>query len=995
MSPQLNRQDQGGRVNRDKTINFRFNRRTYQGHEGDTLASALLANGLQVVGRGFKFHRPRGIFSAGVDEPNALLTIGEHGYEEANVRATMQPLYEGLVARSQNCWPSVNFDVGRITDYLSGLFPAGFYNKTFMWPNWHWYEDWIRRAAGLGKLAPADDPDRYVHKNIHCDVLIVGSGPAGIAAALTAANSDARVVLVEQDDELGGSLLWENCILNGNHAGDWLSEACTKLKTAANITVLTRATVSAYFDHNYLIATERLCEHGGNDEARIRERLWKIRASQIVLATGSYEQPLLFPDNDRPGIMQASALRHYLNRYAVAAGKRIAIATNNDSAYQTALDFKRAGHQVVCIIDARENPASDLVRQAREQGITLFLNAVISATTGKPAIQTIEISSREGDSDSYTNLATISCDCLGISGGWQPVVHLLSQGRGKLHYDDTQAAFLPGVVPEHFHIIGAANGTVALSKVFEEAADVTNTVLLSLGTEVKQRWARPSVDGSEQDDFNVQRIVTCLHPARQWIDYQHDVTLQDIDIAVAENFVSVEHLKRYTTTGMSVDQGKTSNINALSVLASRTNRSAGQVGTTTFRPFFTPVTLGSIAGQRHAEYYAPILRTPMYDSHVNLNATFHEYGPWRRPAWYPQADETKAQAISREVQTVRNAVGIFDGSPLGKIEVSGRDAAEFLNRLYVNNVLTMKPGKSRYALICNENGIIIDDGIICCLADGHFLVHTSSGGAQRIYAWMESWLQGEWPDLDVILTPVSTQWANIAVSGPKARELVMQLGMELDLSNEAFPHMVFRETKINDIPIRIMRASFTGECGYEINIPADYGLSLWTGMLKLGSIFDVVPIGVESLTVLRAEKGYLHVGGDTDGTSTPLDIGWGRMIEKKQDFFVGKRSLLRPQQQNAERLHFVGLAPIEETQTIEPGEHVVAEDLVGKTGPTQGYVTSACYSPTLKRYIALGLVKQGRERLGERVKLYNKGVTQMARIVEPAFYDPEGERLSA
>ena len=989
MSAQINRQSSSGRINRERIINFTFNGIAYQGYEGDTLASALLANGVRVVGRGFKFHRPRGIFSAGVEEPNALVTIGQDGFEEASVRATVQPLYEGLVAKSQNCWPSVNFDIGRTTDYLSALFPAGFYNKTFKWPNWNWYEGFIRRAAGLAELAPEDDPDRYIHKNVHCDLLIVGGGVAGITAALTAAGSEVRVVLAEQDVELGGSLLWQE------NDDEWLAKAHATLERADNVTILTRTSVSAYFDHNFLLATERLGEQQLNDKNLARERLWKIRAKQIILATGAHEQPLLFPNNDRPGILQASALRHYLNRYAVAVGKRIAIATNNDSAYQTALDFKQADLEVACIVDVRSNPSSDLVRQAREQGITLFQNAVIADTSGSAGITAIKISSRRQNQNDNTNLATIHCDCLGVSGGWQPVVHLLSQARGKLGFDKAQAAFLPKTVPENFHVVGSANGTLSLSKALVEAEQATNTVLSSLGVEAKAKCEKPALESLAQDNFNIERVVTSFNVSKQWIDYQHDVTLRDIDITVDEKFVSVEHLKRYTTTGMSVDQGKTSNINALSALAARTNRNEGEVGTTTFRPFFTPVTLGSIAGQRRGEYYSPVQRTPMYDSQAKMNAIFHDYGTWRRPAWYAQGEETKEQAIAKEVKAVRNAVGLFDGSPLGKIEVRGKDAALFLNRLYVNNILTMQPGKSRYALMCNENGIIIDDGIMCCLAEGHFLTHTSSAGATRIYAWMESWLQGEWPDLDVILTSVSTQWANIAVSGPNSRELIGRLGMSVDLDNEAFPHMAFRQSDIDGIPIRIMRATFTGECGYEINIPADYGLSLWDALLELGQDLGAQPIGLESLNVLRAEKGYLHVGGDTDGTSTPLDIGWARMIEKKKEFFVGKRSLSRPQQQSEERLHFIGLSPVEDKQRIEPGEHILAENTTTVPAPTQGYVTSACYSPTLERYIALALIQQGRERIGEKVKLYNNGTMQMAEIVAPAFYDPKGERLSA
>ncbi len=995
MSVQVFRQSRGGRIDREKPLTFRFNDVVYTGYEGDTLASALLANGVRLVGRSFKFHRPRGIFSAGVEEPNALVTVGSGGLEEASVRATVQPLYEGLVARSQHCWPGVNFDLGRLMDFLSGLFPAGFYNKTFKWPDWHWYEGFIRRAAGLANLPPATDPDVYVHKNVHCDLLIVGGGPAGIAAALAVAGTGARVMLAEQDTELGGSLLWQHADIGGLSSVEWLGQALAKLKNSANVTVVSRATVSAYFDHHYLVITERLREQGPVDSKQPRERLWKVRAGKIILATGAHEQPLLFPNNDRPGIMQASAIRHYLNRYSVQSGKRVAIATNNDSAYQTGLDLKAAGVNVACVVDTRTNPVSQLVRKIREQGIPVFLGAVVSDTRGTKGIHAVRFGTRDTDNAALSEMAMIRCDCLGVSGGWQPVVHLLSQARGKLRWDEMKGAFVPDVVPENVEVIGAANGTSDLAQALDEGSKAGSTVLSSMGFSGQSNRKAPVAKNTVRKCVQAERIPVPVKSQKQWIDYQHDVTLRDIDIAVSENFISIEHLKRYTSAGMSVDQGKTSNINALVALAARTHRSPGEVGTTTFRPFYTPVTMGSIAGQRHGRFYSSSLRTPMHDRHEQLHASFQDYGPWRRPGWYPQGSEDKQQAIAREVRAARQAVSMFDGSPLGKIEVRGKDAEIFLNRMYVNQVGTMQAGRSRYALMTNENGVIIDDGILCRLTEDHFLAHTSSAGATRIYAWMESWLQGEWPDLDVLLTPVSTQWANIALSGPKARELVARLDLDFDLSNAAFPHMGIRETGIGGVPVRILRASFTGENGYEINVPADFGRSLWDGILELGRDLGVTPIGLESLNVMRTEKGYLHVGGDTDGTSTPLDIGWKPAVERKNEFFVGKRSLYRPQQQRDDRLHFVGLAPVEAAQVIAPGAHVVAADFVRPPALTQGYVTSACYSPTLERHVALGLVQRGRERLGEEIRLYHNGATQKAAIVLPAFYDPNGDRLNA
>ncbi len=980
------RLETGGRIDRDKPLSFTFDGKKYAGFEGDTLASALLANGVRVVGRSFKYHRPRGILAAGAEESNALVTVGQGALEEPNVRATLQPLYDGLAARSQNCWPNVRFDIGRSLDYLHFLWPAGFYNKTFIWPHWHWYEGFVRRLSGLGKLPPGDDPDRYVHRNVHCDVLIVGGGPAGLSAALAVGESGARVVMVEQDSLLGGSLLWSEGDINGEQGDIWLEDAVRVLRQRDNVTLLTGTTATAWFDHRMVIACQMVSDRRipGEGEGP-RQRLWKIHARDIILATGAIEQPLVFANNDRPGIMLASAVQQYCNRYAVAPGKRMAIATNNDSAYGVAGALRNAGVDVVAMIDSRQKLTGKAARLVRDQGLTVFHNAMPRDCRGDKGVRSVSVTKR----DSLATLATLQCDCIAMAGGWQPAVHLFTQARGKLRYDASPGAFVPDEIPPHMHVAGMVAGALDLETALEQGREAG---LAAAGDGLQ---VRPRPRSKNTGALHIERAWSGQRSSRQWIDFQYDVTLQDIDIAVAENYTSVEHLKRYTTTGMSVDQGKTSNVNALLALAARTGRTPGEVGTTTFRPFYMPVTLGALAGRDRGEFYAPVQRSPLFACHEQLGAQFEDYGAWRRPRVYPRNGENEQQAVNREAVAARTAVALFDGSPLGKIEVYGPDSAEFLNRVYINNVPTLKAGRARYGLMLNENGIIIDDGIFARLVDDHYLVHTTSAGANRIHAWMEALLQGDWPDLDVLLTPVTSQWANIAVSGPRSRELVERLETGIDFSNNGMPHMSMVTGTVDEMPLRVLRASYTGELCYELNIPADRGAALWQRLLQLGEDLQLMPIGVETLGVLRTEKGYLHVGSDTDGNTTPRDAGWGRIAGRKEGEFLGKRSLSRTFNTRDGRLEFVGLTPVQQGGVLAAGAHVIDADRSGAPAPTRGYVTSACYSPNLQRYVGLGLVQDGSRRLGETVNVYDAGEVQGARISAPAAWDPEGDRLHA
>ena len=976
----------GGRIDRDKPLSFTFDGKQYGGFKGDTLASALLANGVRVVGRSFKYHRPRGVLAAGAEECNALVTVGQGALEEPSIRATLQPLYDGLTARSQNCWPGVKFDIGRSLDYLHFLWPAGFYNKTFIWPHWRWYEGFIRRLSGLGKLPPGDDPDHYTHHNVHCDVLVVGSGPAGLGAALAASEHGLRVVLIEQDSLLGGSMLWSEGSINGEQGSVWLEDSVHVLRQRDNVTLLTNTTASAWFDHRMVIACEMVNDRRITGEREgPRQRLWKVHAREIVLATGAIEQPLVFANNDRPGIMLASAVQQYCNRYAVAPGKRIAVATNNDSAYRVAGALRNAGIDVVAMIDARQKLSGKAARQVRDQGMTVFHNALPLDCRGDKGVRSVSVAKR----GSPETLATLQCDCIAMAGGWQPAVHLFTQARGRLRYDTSLGAFVPDETPPHVHVAGMLAGALSLDDALEQGREAG---LAAVGDGLQ---VRPRTRSKNTAPLHIERAGCGQRPDRQWIDFQYDVTLQDIDIATVENYTSVEHMKRYTTTGMSVDQGKTSNVNALLALAERTGRTPGEVGTTTFRPFYMPVTLGALAGRDSGEFYAPVQRSSLFACHEQLNARFEDYGTWRRPRVYLRSGENEQQAITREAVAARSSVVVFDGSPLGKFDVYGPDAAEFLNRVYINNVTSLKTGRARYGLMLNENGIIIDDGIFARLADDHYLVHTTSAGANRIHAWMEALLQGDWPDLDVLLTSVTTQWANVAVSGPRSRELVERLEAGIDFGNSRMPHMSVAAGTVNGIPLRVLRASYTGELCYELNVPADWGVALWNRLLGLGDDLDVMPIGIETLTVLRTEKGYLHVGSDTDGATTPQDIGWGHVADRKQGEFLGKRSLGRPFNARDGRLEFVGLTPMQEGGMLVAGAHVIDADQTKAPAPTRGYVTSACYSPNLKRYVGLGLVQDGSSRLDETVNLFDNGKVYPARISSPAAWDPDGERLHA
>jgi sarcosine oxidase subunit alpha len=951
---------EGGRIDRSRVLRFTFDGRDLTGHPGDTLASALLANGLHLVGRSFKYHRPRGILSAGVEEPNALVEIDRGGGRRTpNLRATQVELYDGLAATSQNRHPSLAFDLGAAARLVARLLPAGFYYKTFMWPPGLWkrlYEPAIRAVAGLGRAPSMPDPDRYLHRYAHCEVLVIGAGPAGLAAALAAAATGERVILCDEQNEPGGSLLAEpHATIDGQPARAWLAASLSRLAAQPNVTLLARTTAFGWYPGQLVGLAERVTDHLPVPDPRLpRERLWQVRASRVVIAAGAHERPLVFPDNDRPGIMLAGAARQYLNRHGVRVGARAVIATACDSAYRAALDLHRAGTTIAAIADLRSGAAGPAVEAARAAGLPIRPATAITGSTGRLRV-----------SGALLGADWVACDTILMSGGWTPSLHLHSQSRAPLRFDAAARSYLPGGGAARS--AGACNGTFALADCIAEGH--------AAGANLPAPAAAAPPPGHAG-------LVPGARPARAFVDFQNDVTAADLHLATQEGFRAIEHVKRYTTAGMATDQGKTANLNALAIVADRLGTTMREVGLTTFRPPYTPVTFGALAGPARGALFDPIRTTPMHDWAVACGAVFEDAGAWKRARCFPRPGEDMHAAVARECLAVRTAAGVFDASTLGKIEVAGPDAGEFLDRIYTGAFRRLAVGRCRYGLMLSEAGFVMDDGVVARLAEDRFHVTTTTGGAASVLNHMEDYLQTEWPELRVWLTSITEQYAVIAVQGPQSRAAIAPLVEGIDL--DAFPHMSVRTGRVAGIPARLFRVSFTGERGYEINVPADHGQHVVEAIAA-------TPYGTEAMHVLRAEKGYIIVGQETDGTVTPDDLGLSGMIAGSKPDFVGKRSLARPDMLLANRRQLVGLMSDEK---LEEGAQLVEDP--GQAVPMRmiGHVTSAYHSAALGRPIALALVEGGRARLGATLHVPMPGHTIAVRVTAPVFHDPQGERLA-
>ena len=990
-------------IDRNKPIKFEFNGKKLSGYDGDTLASALLSNDQVLVGRSFKYHRPRGIVSSGSEEPNALINLGEKEKFEPNQRATTTELFDGLKAASQNHWPSLNFDVGVINNYLARFLPAGFYYKMFIHPRPFWkyiYEPFIRKSAGLGRAPSQKDNSKYEHFYAFYDLVIVGGGISGLNAAIAAAESGLKILIMEQTSQWGGRCLVDFPSINEETSSEYISRLLSKLRKFKNVTMRSRMMGAGVYDHGYLLGYERLNDHLANDEGP-RHRLWRIRAKQIVTATGAIERPLSFPGNDVPGIMLASAVRDYAVNFGIAAGNKTAVYTNNDDAYRTAIILNQVGIEVPVIIDARVNGGGELAERARALGIRVENGKAISKVFGKKRVVAVMICNhKNSDKDNEK----IECDSIAMSGGWSPVVHLYSHCGGKVKWDEKLALFRPDSSAKptshdglpFVTAVGSANGFLLIQEVLKDAREgCLNVTQAAGGKVVKKKISKEILQEREnalQAIWIAPQDADIKKRSKIWLDFQNDVKVNDVELAAREGFESVEHAKRYTTLGMATDQGKLSNINGLAILASSLDKEIPKVGTTTFRPPYTPISLGSIGGSARDGLFQPVRKTPMHHWHENNEAYMEPVGQWRRPFCYPQAGETHAKAVEREINQTRSSLGLLDASTLGKLLVTGPDAGKFLDMLYTNMMSTLKVGKCRYGLMCSENGFLIDDGVVARIDEQTWLCHTTTGGADSIHGHMEEWLQTEWWDWKVYVANVTEQYAQVGVVGPNSRKLLEKIG-GFDVSKEALGFMEWKEGKLGKYDARVFRISFSGELSFEIAVPARQGMEFWNELMQAGEEFQVMPYGTEALHVMRAEKGFIMIGDETDGTVIPQDLNLNWAISKKKDDFLGKRAQERSFMVSANRWKLVGLETID--GSVLPDGAYATADGFNPNGQksTQGRVTSSYFSPTLKRGIAMGLVLNGPLRNGEVLDFPKiDGTVVRAKITTPVFYDPNGEK---
>jgi methylglutamate dehydrogenase subunit C len=962
----------GGRIDRSKPITFRYNNTSMSGFEGDTVASALLANNQTLIARSFKYHRPRGFLSAGLEEPNGLFTIGEGAETVPNVIGTTTTLKSGMKVKSQNAWPSPGFDVMAINGLAAPLFTAGFYYKTFMGPTngaWMFFEPFIRRAAGLGKATPDKGRERYDTSNAFCDVLVIGSGPSGLAAAIVAGRAGARVVLAEQDSNIGGLLLSSKLEVHEK----WRLAVYNELQSMPNVRVLMTATVQGLYDHNQAVISLGI------------NKLEVLQAKTIIHATGAFERPLVFNNNDKPGVMLAGALRTFLNRYALAPKRRAVIVTNNDSAYETAFELAEAD-VAVTIAETRAQPAGDLLARAAQLGIAVFPSSGIADVLGEKQLKAVKLNGRHA--------VTIECDVLGMSGGWNPAVHLTSHGGIKPIYDDTITSFVPGGFAEGQFGAGAVMGHFGLRQAIHDGVAAAELASAELGLKpTKRKLEEPAVREDRSYSIEANWMLN-ENDEKAFIDFQNDVTFSDVKQAHQEGYRSVEHLKRYTTLGMGTDQGKTSNINALAIMAELQSATIAETGTTTFRPPFAPLSIGAIAGRSVGKHFRPTRRSPLHEWHVNNGGVFVEAGLWQRAWYYNWAGDKPETAYIKEMQLVRSGVGLSDVSTLGKIDVQGPDAAEFLNRVYVNGFAKLPIGKARYGVMLNDDGVVLDDGTTSRISETQYYMTTTTAQAGEVMSWLEYLLQCHWPELDVHVASLTDEWGGMAVSGPKSRDALAMAFPEVDVSNDALPYMGVKDIAFGGIIVRLLRLSFSGELAYEVHCPANYAISLWEHIMRAAAPLDIKPYGLEALASLRIEKG--HVAGlELDHRNTLDDLGLGKMAAKEKPY-IGKELRQRENLQAPERWSLVGLELLEPDKKIRGGSILfsTADEIKGHG---RGYITSVTWSVELNKFIALGLYSGGLKHEGEEIiaafPIKNEQVR--LKVVSPHFIDKQGARLHA